>query len=314
MARYIQNLIDEARRATENEDFSDTIGIKDIEILRYLNDAQFRIHNLIVKEHPDVFIKEKVESVVADQEKYALPMDTFVGNKVRQVEFSATGLDDDYYPLRPASYFQRNKGAEGDPQWYIRNAGNILLLPVPQTSASTLRISYVYKLPKLDLRRGSVAVATLDSGTSKITTLTADVSTDVLDTDVLDNYTRLTIVDEEGNVKMKNIKFTATNATSGAITIDSSFTYESGETIAVGDYIVAGDYTSTHTQLDDMIERYLIAYTSFKLLQRDSSADVAVQQSVLAEMETEIVDAFAEMSQDIVEIPDIISYEDEWGY
>jgi len=125
----------------------------------------------------------------------------------------------------------------------------------------------------------------------------------------------LSIVNEEGVVQMSNIKFTAVSGATGTVTIDSSFTFESGETISVGDYVVAGSYASTHVQLDDLVERYLIAYCTAKIFQRDSNVtDLGVQQQIMAEMENDIVMAYSEISDDIMEIPAIISYDDDWNW
>lgn len=311
--RYVAHLITDVRDSTENTDFSDTIGIKDAEFLRYLNDAQHRIHNLLIQQHPSVFLVEKEYSIVNDQEEYSLPLDCFAGNKVTQVEYSPTSSDNDYYPLRPASLYNRSKGTKGDPSFYIRKSGKVLLLPVPNSSSGKLKITYVQKMPQLDLRRGTVSNVVLDSTTNTITTLELDVSTDVVDGTTLAKYTRLTIVDEEGNIKMKNVKFTEANAGTGVVTIDPSFTYETGETISVGDYVVAGPISSTHSQLDSMIERYLIAYVSFKIFQRDSNVtDLQVQQSILGTLESEIVESYQEISDDITEIP-VINNNDHWG-
>ena len=314
MARYVSYLIDDVRTSTENTDFSDTIGIKDAEFLRFLNDAQFRIQNKIIQQHPSVFLTEYTTSIVGGQEAYDLPNKAYMGNKVTQVEFNSNSTGNDYFfPLRPGSLFERDSGSQGHPVKYIRKAGQILLLPIPTSSTGQLRITYVNRIPKLDLRRGSVASVTLDSATNSISALTLDVSTDSVDTTELDKFTRLTIVDEEGNVKMRNIKFTAVSGSTGVVTVDSSFTYETGETIEAGDYVVAGDYSSTHSQLDEMVERYLIAYATFKILQRDSNVtDLQVQQNILMEMESEIVAAYSEISDDIMEIPNIISEDDDW--
>lgn len=314
MARYVSYLIDDVRTSTENEDFSDTIGIKDAEFLRFINDAQFRIHAKIIQKHPSVFLAEKTYSVVGGQEAYTIPRQAYMQNKITQVEYNSESSGNNYYyPLRPGALFERDTGSKGSPVKYIRKSGEFLLLPVPQSSTGQLRLTYVRRIPKLDLRRGSVATATLDSATSTITTLTLNVSTDTVDTTELDKWTRISIVDEEGNVKMSNIKVTDVDGSTGVVTVDSSFTYESGETIAVGNYVVAGDYSSTHSQLDEMVERYVIAYATFKILQRDSNiTDLQVQQNILMEMEDEIIQSYSEMSDDIMEIPTIISEDDDW--
>lgn len=316
MSRYVRYLIDDVRLSTENTDFSDTIGIKDTEFLRFLNDGQRRIQNLIVQKHPQVFLTEKTVSIVGDQEAYSLPIDSFLGNKVSQVEFNPESSGTNYfYPLRPASLFQRDSGSNGDPIKYIRKSGQILLLPIPQSSVGQLRYNYVQKLPQLALRRGSVSAVTLNGTDNTITTLTLNVSTDTVDTTELDKWTRVSIIDEEGNVKMKNIKVTDVDGATGTVTVDSSFSYDTGETIAVGNYIVEGPWSSTHVTIDDMVERYLIAYATFKILQRDSNlTDLQVQQNVLLEMESEIIESYAEISDDIMEIPNIISEDDDWYF
>ena len=232
MSRYIRHLIDDVRESTENTDVSDTIGIKDMEFLRFLNDAQHRIQNLIIQKHPSIFLTEYTTAVVGDQESYSIPTRAFMGNKITQVEYSAntTGTDN-FIPLRPGSLYERNSGAEGTPIKYIRKAGAFLLVPVPNSSTGQLRVTYTHRLPKLDLKRGSVGAVTL--GTSTITTLTMDVSTDTVDSTELDKFTRLSIVDEEGTVKMANIKYTAISAATGVVTVDSSFTFDSGRRAAL---------------------------------------------------------------------------------
>lgn len=311
--RYVSHLIDDVRASTENNDFSDTIGIKDSEFLRFLNDGQFRIQNLIVQQHPSVFLTEYTTSVVGSQEAYSLPHNIYMGNKVTQVEFNSNSSGQQYfYPLKPGSLFERNSGSKGHPVKYIRKSGQILLVPVPQSSVGQLKINYVHKLPKLDLRRGSVASVTLTS--DAISSLFLNVSTDAVDTTELAKFTRVSIVDEEGNVKMPNIKVTNVDGSTGEVTVDPAFTFQSGETIEVGDYIVGGNYSSTHSQLDDMVERYLIAYATLKIFQRDSNiTDLPVQQNILLAMEDEIIAAYQEISDDIVEIPNIISADDDWN-
>jgi hypothetical protein len=237
-----------------------------------------------------------------------------MGNKIAQVEYSSdsSGVDN-FYPLRPGSLYERNSGSNGNPIKYIRKAGAFLVVPVPTSSTGQLRVTYAHKLQKIDLRRGTVASVTLT--TSVVSALTMEVSSDVVDSTELDKFTRISIVNEEGVVQMRNIKVTNIDASTGVVTVDSSFAFESGETITAGDYVVAGDYSSTHVQLDEMVERYLIAYCTLKILHRDSAvADMQSQLMLVTEMENDILDAYAEISDDIMEIPDIISYDDDWSF
>ena len=302
MARLVDYLISDVRVQTENEDFSDSIGIGDDEVLRYINEAQQRIQARIYATYKNVFTEEKVESIVADQEEYSLPADAFTGNAVSQVEFKSDSDEKNYYPLELRSIKNRSV-VSGHPDIYFRKNKKILISPVPETSNGSLRISYAKAVNKLDKRRGSVASVT-DSGT-QITAITLEVSTDSVDTDAVAKDNFLCVVDRAGNIKMKNIEYDSISGTTGVVTLTSNHTYESGESIAVGDYIVVGKYTSTHSELPDHVERYLMAYAAWKLLKRDSSADYSEQESELGQMESEIVDTFAGIDDDVYQIPEI---------
>lgn len=314
MARLVDHIITDTRNHTENQDFNDTIGIPDSEFLRFLNDAQYRIHNLITQQHPQVFIEEKEYNIVANQESYSLPSVSLLGNKISNVEYSHSGNNDDYTPLRKVALKLRWSGSNGHPSSYIQKSGKILLNPVPNNSVGKLRVNYVKAIPKLDKRRASVDSVTLDTSNLTITTLMLNVSTDTIDSTELDKHTRFCVVDAEGNIKMKNVRFDAINTTTGEVTINSSFVYESGESITAGDYITAGSFSTTHSILDDMVERYIIAYCAAKIFHRDSSADLGAQMSELSSIESDIVAAYAEISDDIMEIPEIISEDDSWDW
>jgi len=302
MSRRLDYLVTDVRLQTENEDFSDSVGISDAEFIRFINEAQTRLHARIVQQHNSIFLEEYSTSSVNAQESYSLPSDIYLGNKVTQVDYSTTGLVKDYYPLKP-TYLRNRSGAEGNPDAYIRKSGVILLSPIPNSSSNLVRITYVKKLRKLDIRRGSVASFT-DSGT-QITALTLDVSTDTVDTTQTDKDNYLCIVDRDGAIKMANIEYDSISGTTGVVTLTASFTYESGESFSVGDYIVVGKDTSTHSELPDHVERYLLAYASWKILKRDSSADYTEQESELQNMESEIVASYSDISDDIYEIPEI---------
>lgn len=314
MTRRVDYLIEDIRKHTENEDFSDTIGIQDSEFLRFINDAQYRIHSLIVQQHSQVLLEEAEQTITADQESYSLPFKTYLGNKLASVEYSPTGQSDDYYALRKVALRQRSPASNGDPIYYIQKSGNVLIYPIPQNSTGKLRFNYVKSIPRLDTRRASVNAVTLDSNTNTISSLTLETSTDTIDDTTLDKFTRFTVVDAEGNIQMKNVRFDSINTTTGVVTINSGFTYETGETISAGDYIVAGEYSTTHSILDQMVERYIIAYCTAAILHRDSSADLTAQSRLLANMEQEIVASYADISDDLMEIPEIISDDDAWSW
>lgn len=325
--RYVKYIIDQVRRETENEEVSEFIGIQDSEFLQYLNDAQHRLQSKIVAKHPSVFVEETVISVVSGQEAYSLPSDAFLGNKVSNVEFSSTGNDQDYYNLEEISLKRRRPGSSGDPSKYIRKSGKLLLAPIP--TSGKIRLNYVKRIPELDLRRGIVSGYFLCSDPSYTTQTTCENATETWATpsdlssgavltlnssELLTSTTDLTehqyicIVDKDGNMKMKNIPLSTVVDVNSLIL--GSHTAEEGESISVGDYVVGGKDTTTHSELPRNVERYLIAYCAWKILKRDSSVDSQEAVQELLQMENDIVESYAVISDDVQYIP--LINEEEW--
>jgi hypothetical protein len=313
MSKLIDYMIDDARESTENEEFDETVGLSEEEILKFINQAQFRLHSKIVAQHPQVFTDTYTFSIVANQEAYTIPSyKAYLKNKVSQVEFSSTSSVNDYYYLRPGYLKERDTGANGDPDKYIRRGGEILLLPTPTTSNGLLRLTYVRKIKKMDKRRGLIKAVTTSG--SNITNLEVNyVNGSAVDSTHLAKDNRVTVVDKYGAIKMENVllETITTSATYDAtLTIDSSFEFASGESIAADDYILSGPYSTSHFELGDEVERYIQAYTEWKILKRDSSIDSQEAIQELFQIEQDIIDSYADISDDILEIPEI--NEDEW--
>jgi len=306
--RRLDLLITQSRRNTENEDFSDTRGILTEEFIEYLNAGQERIQALIQVEFADVFQAEKVINAVAGQEIYSLPSDTFLGIRIDMVEYSSSGGTDEYYTIKKASKRERTSGFTADPSFYIRRNKEILLQPAPDTNGK-IRVTYQKRLPKLDIRRGTVDSTWVPSSELNTTTNTfinnrivLDSTTSIDKTELLEeNF--ISIVDKNGNIKMKNIPIDDIDALTGIVTVTSGFVYETGETISSGDYAVRGTESTTHSQLPDNVERYLVAYSNWKIFKRDSSVDSTEAQAELLALETDIVESFSVPDADVNYIP-----------
>lgn len=302
--KRIDFILNQARKQTENEEFSDTTGIGDDEIIQYINDAQYRLLSKITATHPTVFVKEgDLIQTQTNVESYDLPDDILLENRVTSVEYSDTGEIDDFIRLRPLTMVERARGETGFPEGYIRRSGKVLLSPIPSDSTGFLRVNYVRRIAELDKRRGRVLSVTLDSGSNQITALTLDVTDGTFDSDELNNQDFITVVDKKGNQKMIAVEIDSVDANTGVVTISSGFTYQSGETIEVGNYVLRGEDSSTHSELPKICERYLVAYVAFKLLKRDSSEDAFEQLNELTSIENDIVDAFSDVSDDVMDIP-----------
>ncbi len=309
MSRYIERLIEQVRRQTENEDFSSTTGISTDEFIDYFNDAQHRLQSVITATHPKVFTKEIIIDAIANQESYSLPVDSFMDNMVTNVEYSTTGDNQDYYLLDNSYLKNRDTTFSGFPVHYIRVAGKIMLNPAP-SSAGKIRLWYVKRIDELDLRRGKVNTAIVDSGTNTITTLGFDpAGTPALDTESLNKHNYICIADKDGVVKMANIPFDSIDSATGVVTVSAGFTFEDGETLSAGDYVVGGQDTTTHSELPRMCERYLKAYVAWKILKRDSSIDYSEQQAELLSMEQDVVNSYADIMDDVAFIPSLNSWD-----
>lgn len=315
--RSINRLIKQIRRQTENEEFDDQfIGISDDEIIQYINDAQYNLQALIVQQHPRAFINEVIIDIVSGQESYALPTDCFLGNKIHNVEFSATGRLEDYYVLDQETIKSRISGVDGSPTRYIRLSNKILLVPQP-SSGGKIRINYVQRLRELDKRQARV-LTEFDISSTQAKEIFFDEANLTTDIKALLQHEYICLVDKLGNSIVKNIPIKENSLTeTGNSLMIEAHTVSEGEptTISVASptYIVGGLDTTTHADVDISVERYLISYTAYKMLKRDSSVDSAEAAQELAAMAQEIVKSYTLITDDVQYIPQLTSWED-WSF
>lgn len=302
--RYVSYLIDQVRKQTENEDVTQFTGIQNSEFIQYLNDAQHNLQALITQQHPKVFVREKIYTIVAGQDSYDIPIDCYLGNKILNVEFSSTGNERDYYPIAQDTIRNRNTMYLASPQRYIRLDGKIILNPTPQSGGS-LRVTYIHVIDELDLRRASVI-----SNPTPSSLTTWSLSTSIVDTS-LNEHNYICIVDKTGKMIARNLAISSLGSTS--ITLEAYTPDVNDSTIKTGHYIVGGKNTSTHGSFDSSVERYLIAYCAWKILKRDSSVDSSEAMTELNRMAREIVDSYGLISDDLQLIPQLNDFED-WSY
>jgi len=309
--RYLQYLIDQVRRATENEEYTGDTGIQDEEFIQYFNDAQHRLQAKITAQHPQVFLNDEEINIVSGQSTYNLPSDTYLDNRVHNVEYSSTGNESDYYILDEVSLRRVSPGASGEPSYYVRSTGKILVNPTP--NKGTLRVTYTQKIKDLDLRVAQFKEDVLETSSLSATSTSVGLTVDTK-YESLREHTHVCIIDVEGNTKVKNIPLVMSN--SGFADVTSSLikfkthTFLSGESYVGGDYIVGGKDTTTHCTLPKSLERYIIQYCSWKILKRDSSIDSQEAQGELMVMEDDIVASYTAISDDIQNIPVLTDWED----
>jgi len=298
--RKLELLILASRRATENQEFTETAGIQDEEFIQYFNDGQEEIHAKLNQLFPHILMKQKEIQCVAAQEAYDIPSDVFLGTRIDFVEYTQSGNATDYYGLKKGSLKERLNGVQTDPSFYIRNGTQILLQPKPQSSGSKIRVSYQRSIPRLDIKRATVESVTLGAGNT-ITSLVLDDSV-LFDRDALLEEGYITITDKDGVIKMQSIPIDDIT-TAGVVTVSAGFTYETGESIAVGDSVLRGKVSSQISELPELCEKYLIEYCNARILVRDSSSDSAAVGQVLTRVESTLQTAFAEPDNDPDYIP-----------
>lgn len=303
--RYVKYLIDQVRKQTENDEVTEFTGIQDSEFLQYLNDAQHSLQALITQQYPEVFVSEAIIQAVSGQERYDLPSDCYLGNKIVNVEYSASGSEDDFYMVDQDSLKRRVPGVSSSPLKYIRQDGQILLSPQPQSSGK-IRVTYIKRINELDLRRAKITESPTISSVNNWTISIKD--TDLVS---LSEHEYICIVDKRGKTIVKNLAVESVSADS--INIEPYTSTSEDLPIVENNFIVGGKDSNTHGDFDRSVERYMIAYCSWKILKRDSSIDANEAMQELSAMAREIVASYGAISDDVNFIPQLQSW-DDWSY
>ena len=301
MRRAEQQIL-RVRRETENEDFSDSNGIVDEEFLGYLNDAQDRVYAEIVKQHPKFYMNQLIDNVPVNVEAYQLPTQIYLG-QIALLEFSTTGDENDYYRIKRAELQERLSYRIGFPQWYIRRNKEILFAPIPASGPGTIRLTYIKRLPKIDVRRGIVESVSTTSTALTAITLDVNSSDTPIDLDAIEEESFFCVVSRDGDLKMAGIEFDSIDSNTGVVTLTGgSHTFSTGESVAADDYVVRGEYTYNKSELQDITERYLISHLRFEILDRDSNDQgTRIQDTKMERLLTEIMGSFADEQDDVIE-------------
>ncbi len=311
--RRTDQLIDQVRRYLGQQSFTDSktnsaqIGLQTRTILDLLNEAQNVAHGIIYANAPAYFVKTDTIDIAADTESYTLPTDAFVGANIISVEYKYGSDAGDYRKLTKLNPHERDSSVEGTPYYYVQHKNNILLNPVPTTAVTSgIRVTYEYRLPDLDIRRDKISA--VDSTTNP-TSVTGDASL-VNTSNVIfasgDAYEYLTVIDKDGNIQMDEIAVTTyTEGTQGsaastyAVTVSAS----ASEAVAVNDYIVAGRRATTHSELPDFAESFLITYVQHAIMQMIGHPMLQSEANKLANLTSQLADVMADWNADIMHIP-----------
>ena len=296
----LELLINRARSESLNRQYSTTVGIPQEDFVAWANEAQERLYSEAIKTHPKFFLGEAIIDSVSGQESYQMPRSMFLSHIVN-VEYSVDGTELNYYRLDQAKLPERISYPVGNPGYYIRRNKEIMLVPVPQAGGSAkIRVNYVKKVPRLEIRRAKIQAVTASSTQVTALTLTAaDLAT--LDPgNQLSNYNHISVVDRDGNLKMAGLEYDSINTGTGVVTITGgAFTFESGESISTSDYVVIGERSSNVSELPETAERYILEWMTFRAMKRDGSSRAAAQKALCDEMLADTIGSFADIEQDV---------------
>jgi len=287
--RRLELLINQSRRATENNDVA---GISTLEFEQYYNNAQDRLQALIHTAHPetDFFAAEGFVSLISGEDAYDLTNledEDGISFKSQILAFNSVFLierssGNAYSPLKFISSKERGIG-----YGYFFQNKKLIIAPSPSGSTSKgIRVTYAKKLRDLGIRRGTI------TSLSPLTITATGDATDLVDTDYL------TIVDKDGASKVDNVVMGGWNSGTGVITTTTDVS-----AAAIGDYVVYGEFASTHSELPDICERYLLEFCNMKIFMRDSSADASIQSSLVKSLEDDIIELFKDNTGDVVHVP-----------
>lgn len=300
---YIGTLLDTIREKTGNANFSRnsttgviTEGISDDAILSFINDALAYIQSRVIAVYPSEFVVENIQSTVNRQEEYSIDDNIFLNNKYISVEYSRDANPENFAPLPPASFVQRDT-RYGEVYQYIRRNGKLLLNKIPNNSNGSLRVNYYRALDKLDIRRGQI--------TSKTTTTIVLDDDDWLDNFALSDAQYICLVDKHGTVLEYNIAITSYDTTTRTITIPTQTL-----SVSAGDYVVIGKYTSTHldpTKPQRLLD-YCKLYAQARVYNTDSSMDEINERAEVKDVLLDIIDGFSELSEDVMDVTVIDEY------
>lgn len=304
--RSLETLIALARQRVKEVDYSATSGIPQEVFIELANEAQDHLQMAIANVYSNEFITESEISLASNDEDYTVP-DRVLGNsRIVGVEYSPTGLAQDYYPIQRGTIKDRSS-APGVPSFYIYRDNEVLLNFIPNATQGKIRVSYYRELDDLDIKRATV------NGTPSgavIATSSADITSSPVNFATPPLY--VCISDKFGNVMLRNGVVSSWSSPNLTLAANVS-------TYLVGNYSLANlanghitfdRYTTTTSKLPDICERYLRIYMQKRILTINAANTSVEEDMELKTIENEILNSYADESRDVEEImvldPDIM--------
>lgn len=286
--KKLELLITEVRESSDTKDLN---SVTDFELMRYFNDAQKAVQNVIFQANSsaDIFVKEYIKSLVADVQRYDLPLDIYAQNSVVSVNYLRDGKI--LQNLRRVAYREKET-AFG----YSLLGKKFVLTSNPSTTASSqVLLTYNYKLPELSLRVGKIADV---DDVTKIITLDTEYLSDFQNRceyiSIVDKIGQLVQnVDVDGNVVSKQLYLDSFNESTFEIQTDGDLS-----NVTTDHYVVMGINSTSHSFLPDECEPFLLSYVQRRILGKISSEDLANEGAFTLEEKEALTTLFEDNVKD----------------
>lgn len=299
-------LINRLRRYTHTHRYSDAVslssqrGIQTQTFIDLANEAQNVVRGIAHRSGGDLYTTQTTIDLVASQEAYTLPADAFLGVNVVSVEY-LVDTTTKYRKIPYKSIHLRNTSVTGVPQSYVHRSNQILVNPIPIASKTNgLRVTYEYKFPDLDIRRGAITAVDDGDAPTSITIATSTSADVAFSGDLKAEY--LTVVDKYGTRIMTKIPLSSYDTSTGVLTLDS-FTPDSGSgTITTDHYVVAGYNATSHSVLPDFCEAYITEFMKHGVLSILKDPELVASERKLGALEVQLMESFCLYNADIQNI------------
>lgn len=289
--RRLEQLIAEAKLSTNTTDIN---SVSDVLCQSYMARIHSYLEDIIflVNDENDLFLKDYTFNLVPGKDEYSLPIDIYAKSSIDCVAVSfLNGLSQTFLPLKKASRKQR-----GFTFGYFVQENQVVFTPKPM-SPLNIKLTYQRKLPAPSLRIGKI-----DNIVGNLISL--DMTTYI---EGLTQYSDFVcFVDKDGNVLNKTTDAALNTVYKPISLVDDSggvLTVDSTTGAVAGAYVVSGKYASSHMQLPDECEKYLIIALERMIQYRQSSPDVKVSDLFSSEELNAIREVFADNSYDDAKPP-----------
>lgn len=305
--RSIPILIDRARGRTHNEDHATNLttgkvteGIGQNVCVEFLNDAQDHIASLYTQNNSSLFIKEYEFNITADTQAYDIDDDdVFMNAKILSVQRNESlTSDENWQDMDQLSLQREYSSGTGTPKSFIRRAGQILLVPTPDSSTGRIRVQYRKTLPRLDIVRAIV------DGTPAGTDIDFDATEDIHAYDI-ENGDYICICNKSGTILLQGGIVESYTAPTLTLAANVDTYLNTGYVLADldGMYVTLGAYSSIVSELPLECERYLKNALQQRLLETDVSDSAIIEKMGVQMIENDIISDVHQESEAIQFIP-----------